>query len=318
MFDVAVAAVAAPLSVPPHLPAPPPGRTVVMGAGKAAAAMAETVERHWRGELSGLVVTRYAHGLATRRVRVVEAAHPLPDEAGRAAAAEILALARGLGEDDLALCLLSGGGSALLALPAAGLTLDDKQVVTAALLRSGATIAEINCVRKHLSAIKGGRLAAAAAPARTHALLISDVPGDDPAVIASGPTVADPTTTADALAVLARYRIEGPAAILAHLRSGADETPKPGDARLARARFAIVARPADALAAAARVAHEAGFEALVLGDDLEGESRELARAHAALALEHTRRGARAALISGGETTVTISGPGRGGPNAEYV
>ena len=318
MFEDAVAAVAASRCVPPHLPPPAPGRTLVVGAGKASAAMAQAVERHWRGELSGLVVTPYAHGVTLSRVRVVEAAHPVPDAAGAAAARRILEKVGNLGENDLVLCLLSGGGSALMSLPVKGVRLEDKQAVTAALLKSGATIAEINCVRKHLSRIKGGRLAAAAAPAPVCALLISDVPGDDPAVIASGPTVPDPTTFADALGVLERYGIDGPPRVLAHLRKGADETPKPGDPRLARAQSVIVARPRQAFAAAARVAREAGFEAVMLGDDLEGEARAVAQHHARLALRELRHGRRVALLSGGETTVTVTGSGRGGPNAEYL
>ena len=317
MFDSAVARAAAERCLPPHLPAPPPGRTVVVGAGKAAAAMAWAVEQHWRGQLSGVVVTPYGHGVATRQVEVVEAAHPLPDAAGLAAAQSILERVRGLRHDDLVLCLISGGGSALLTLPAEGLSLEDKRSVTEALLRSGATIAEINCVRKHLSAIKGGRLAAAAAPARLCALMISDVPGDDPAVIASGPTVADPTTCAEALGVLDKYAVSAPPSVLSHLRGGGGETPKPGDPRLARARAIIIARPRDALAAAVAVSHQAGFEAMVLGDDLEGEARDLGRQHALLALEQ-RRDRSLALISGGEVTVTVAGKGRGGPNSEYL
>ena len=230
LFDAALDAAAPGRCLPPHLPEPPPGRTVVVGAGKAAAEMARAVEAHWAGDLDGLVVTRYGHAAPTRAIEVVEAAHPVPDRAGREAARRILELVGGLGEDDLVLCLISGGGSALLALPAAGVSLDDKQAVNRALLRAGATISEINCVRKHLSAIKGGRLAAAAAPARVVALLISDVPGDDPHVIASGPTVADPTTFADARAVLAKFAIDPPAPVRAHLETAADETPKPGDA----------------------------------------------------------------------------------------
>ncbi len=260
----------------------------------------------------------YGHGVATRRIEVAEAAHPLPDAAGRAAAERVLARVRDLSRDDLVLCLISGGGSALLALPAEGLRLEDKQAVTEALLRSGATIAEINCVRKHLSAIKGGRLAAAAAPARVYALLISDVPGDDPALIASGPTLPDPTTRTEALSVLDKYRIAAPAAVISHLRDGAEETPKPGDPRLARTQAVIVVRPRDALAAAAKVAREAGVEAVILGDDVEGEARELGRQHALLALDERGRGRDLVLISGGETTVTVTGTGRGGPNTEYL
>ncbi len=322
MFHEAVAAADPALTIPAHLPAPPAGgRTVVVGAGKAAAAMARAVERHWQGPIGGLVVTRYGHGAPTRAIEVVEAAHPVPDAAGRRAARRLLDMAGDLGANDLALCLISGGGSALLALPAPGLALEDKQAVTGALLRSGATIVELNCVRKHLSAIKGGRGAAAAHPARITSLLISDVPGDDPAVIASGPTVADPTTFADARAVLARYRIGEPAAVIDHLAAAAEETPKPGDARLARAEAVIVARPMRSLEAAARVARAAGVEPVILGDDLEGEARELAAAHARLALDRLGPGGPAApvvLISGGETTVTVAVAGRGGRNSEYL
>ncbi|MFC7333600.1 glycerate kinase type-2 family protein [Rhodocista pekingensis] len=325
LFDSAVAAVAAETVVPPALAAvpPPTGRTLVVGAGKAAAAMAAAVERHWQpgsgaagsGVPAGLVVTRYGHGVPTRSIEVVEAGHPHPDARGEETARRILSLATGLGQDDLLLCLLSGGGSSLLALPAPGIALADKQAVGRALLRSGATIAEINTVRRHLSAIKGGRLAAAAWPARCVTLAVSDVPHDDPAVIASGPTVADPTTVADARAVLAKYGIEPPAAVKAHLARGDDETPKPGDPRLARAAFHLVARPMQALEAAARAARAAGLVPVILGDSLEGEARDLGAAHAALA-----RAARpgTVLLSGGETTVSVRGEGRGGRNAEYL
>ncbi|MEQ8966058.1 MAG: glycerate kinase [Azospirillaceae bacterium] len=322
LFDAALAAVSPELCVPPALPEPGPGRTIVLGAGKAAAAMARTVEAHWPGALEGLVVTRYGHGVACERIAVVEAAHPVPDEAGIEAAARILDLARAAGPEDLVLCLISGGGSALLAAPAEGLTLADKRAVATALLRSGASIDEINAVRKHLSAIKGGRLAAAAAPARVVTLAISDVPGDDPATIASGPTVADPTTFDDALAVLSRYGIGEPAAVIDHLRAGAEETPKPGDPRLARAETRIVATAWTALAAAAEAARKAGLTPVVLGDAIEGEAREVARALAGIADSVARHGAPAAapavLISGGETTVTVRGQGRGGRNLEFL
>ena len=315
LLDAALASAQPAHCLPPHLPAAPAGRTVIVGAGKAAAAMARAVEDHWEGPLEGLVVTRYSHRVPTHAVEVVEAAHPVPDAGGRAAAARILAEAEALGADDLALCLISGGGSALLTLPAPGVGLADKQTVTGSLLRSGAAIGEINCVRKHLSAIKGGRLGAACHPARIVSLLISDVPGDDPAVIGSGPTVPDPTTFADARAVLRKYGIAGPAAVIRHLERGREETPKEGDPRLAGAETRIVATPAMALAAAADAARKAGYRPAVLGDALEGEARALARNHAALA--------RAAapgtvLLSGGEATVTVTGAGRGGPNAEYA
>jgi hydroxypyruvate reductase len=318
MFDAAVRAAAPEVCLPVHLPPPPRGRTVVVGAGKGATAMARAVEDHWRGPLEcleGIVVTRYGHGAPTRCIEVVEAAHPVPDAAGRDAARRILERVRGLRPDDLVLCLISGGGSALLALPAEGVALDDKRAVTGALLRSGATIHEINTVRKHLSAIKGGRLAAAAHPAPLLALVISDVPGDDLSVIASGPTVPDPSTYADARAVLAKYGITPPAAIARRLAEAADETPKPGDPRLAGARAVLIATPAGALGAAAEVARGAGYAPEVLGDAIEGEARAVAAAQALLA----RGAARGvALISGGETTVTVKGKGRGGRNAEYA
>ncbi len=315
MLDAALATAAPDVCVPTFLPAPPAGRTIVVGAGKAAAAMARALETHWDGPLSGLVVTRYGHAVPTQAIEVVEASHPVPDAAGRDAAARILAAVEDLGADDLVVCLLSGGGSALLALPAAGLTLEDKQAVTGALLRSGATIGEINCVRKHLSAIKGGRLGAACHPAPVVSLTISDVPGDDPAVIASGPTVPDPTTFADARAVLTKYGINEPAVVVEHLRAAAVESPKPGDPRLAPAETRMIATPAMALQAAAAIARDAGFAVETLGDALEGEAR-------ALAADHAERAKRAkpgtVLLSGGEATVTVAGHGRGGPNAEYA
>jgi len=318
LFDAAVAAADPAHCLPPHLPVPPKGRTVVGGAGKAAAAMARAVETHWQGPLEGLVVTRYGHGLPTSRIEVIEAAHPVPDAVGRAAAGRILRAVQGLAEDDLVLVLISGGASALLSLPAEGLTLEDKQAVNRALLRSGAPIGEMNTVRKHLSAIKGGRLATAAAPARVLTLAISDVPGDDPAVIGSGPTVADPTTFAEARAILEKRGVKVPAAVARRLAQASDETPKPGDPRLARADTVLIATPALALEAAARVAERAGYEARILGDALEGEARELGGEHAALARLALSEGKRLALLSGGETTVTVRGQGRGGRNAEYL
>ncbi len=327
LFDAALAAADPARVLPPHLPPPPRGRTVVVGAGKAAAAMAYAVEQHWPGALSGLVITRYGHGVPCRRIEVIEASHPVPDVAGTAAAQRILDSMRGLGPDDLVLFLASGGGSALMVLPAPGITLEDKRAVTRALLKSGATIGEINCVRKHLSAIKGGRLAAAAAPARVVTLAISDVPGDDPAVIASGPTVPDPTTFAEARAILAKYEIEPPPAIARHLTAAAEETPKPGDPRLARSEFVLVATPQASLLAAADTARKAGVTPMVLGDAIEGEARDVALVHAAIARQAaTERlviGARplplpAVLLSGGETTVTVRGSGRGGRNAEFL
>lgn len=324
MFDAAVAAADPARIVPRHLPEPPPpgARTLVVGGGKAAAAMARAFEDAWPSPPEGLVVTRYGHAVPCRRIEVVEAAHPVPDEAGRAAAARIMALVRGLGEDDLVVALVSGGGSALLALPADGLSLEDKQGVNRALLRSGASIDEMNAVRKHLSAIKGGRLAAAAFPARLEALLISDVPGDDPAVIASGPTVPDPSTAAEAAAILARHGIEAPEAVRRHLRSAAAETPKPGDPRLARSRATLVAAPQLSLEAAAAVARGAGVTPLLLGDALEGEAREVGKVLAGIARSVAAHGhpvgAPAALLSGGETTVTVRGEGRGGRNVELA
>lgn len=322
LFRAAVAAADPAACLPRHLPPPPPGRTLVVGAGKAAAAMARAVEDHWPGELSGLVVTRYGHGVPCRRIEVVEAAHPVPDEAGRAAAARILAAVQGLTSDDLVIVLISGGGSALLALPFEGVTLADKQQVSRALLRSGAGIGEMNCVRKHLSAIKGGRLAAAAYPARMLTLVISDVPGDDPAVVASGPTVADPTTCADALAILEKYRIAVPPTLEALLVSGVSETPKPDDLRLVHCETRVIATAQASLAAAAEAARAAGVEALVLGDAIEGEAREVAKVMAGMArscvLHAEPVRPPCVLISGGETTVTVRGHGRGGRNAEFL
>lgn len=322
MFDAAVASALPEKCIPLFLPKPPRGRTIVVGAGKASAEMARAVEKFWPGPLEGLVVTRYGHRAPTAHIEIVEAAHPVPDEAGRAAAERILGLVRGLTPDDLVLCLISGGGSALLALPGAGLTLQDKQAINRALLKCGANITEMNCVRKHLSAIKGGRLAAAAAPARVVTLTISDVPGDDPAVIASGPTVPDQTTYADALAILAKYGITGPAAVLEHLHAAPDETPKRGDPRLAHCETHMIAAPQMALEAAAAVARAAGYTPLILGDALEGESRDVAMVHAGIARQVLRHGqpvpAPCVLLSGGETTVTVRGKGRGGRNVEFL
>ena len=336
LFDAAVAA-ALPdaATIAPFLPAPPRGRTLVLGAGKAGAAMAAAVEAAWQATapMSGLVVTRYDYVPAafaaqqrsgSTRIEVVEAAHPVPDEAGRRAAARIGALARGLGADDLVLCLISGGASSLLALPAEGVSLDEKQAINRALLKSGAAIDEMNCVRKHLSAIKGGRLARACAPARLVTLLVSDVPGDAPATIGSGPTVPDPTTCADALAVLDRYAIAVSAAIRARLESGELETPKPGDAVFAGNVVHTIATPQRSLEAAAAAARAAGIEAHILGDEIEGESREVGKVHAALARQIARRGQPFArpcvVLSGGETTVTVrpGQAGRGGRATEFL
>ena len=327
LFDAALAAADPSRAIAAHLPPPVAGRTIVVGAGKASAAMARAFESAWPGPLEGIVVTRHGHAVACGRIEIIEASHPVPDPAGAAGARRILDLAQGLGPRDQLVCLMSGGGSALLALPAPGLTLADKQAVTRALLRCGATIGEINAVRKHLSAIKGGRLAAAAAPARVVTLAISDVPGDDPAIIGSGPTVADPTRFADARAVLAKYGIDEPAAVLAHLAAAADETPKPGDPIFARTSFALVASPLQALAAAADAASARGIAPVVLSDRIEGEARDVAAVHAAIALQISagrfRVGDRvvsppAVLLSGGETTVSVRGNGRGGRNSEFL
>jgi len=335
LFDAAIAsAVPSAASLRPFLPAPPKGRTLVLGAGKAGGSMAAAVEAAWPADapMSGLVVTRYDYvppafralqreGRA--RIEVVEAAHPVPDEAGRRAAGRILALAGGLTAHDLVLCLVSGGASSLLALPADGIALEQKQAINKALLRSGAAIDEMNCVRKHLSAIKGGRLAARCAPAKVVTLVVSDVPGDAPEVIGSGPTVPDPTTCADALAVLRRYAIDIPPAVRTGLESGTLETPKPGDPRFAGHAVHLVATPQQALDAAAACARAAGLDAHVLSDEMEGESREVGKVHAALARHVAERSEPFAkpcvILSGGETTVTVTGSsGRGGRATEFL
>jgi glycerate 2-kinase len=328
MFDAAVAAAQPALCLPPQLPRPQElggGRLIVVGAGKAAAAMAQAVEAHWHeadGPLSGLVVTRYGHGAPCQRIEVIEAAHPLPDAAGLAAAQRLLEQVQGLRHEDLVLCLLSGGGSALLPAPLGALSLIEKQHIHAALLRSGASIGEMNCVRRHLSALKGGRLAAACHPARVLTLAISDVPGDRLLDIASGPTVADPSTCADALAIVQRYRIELPSAARQLLESGEGESIKPGDPRLARSEYRLIATPQQALEAAARVGRQAGRAVHILGDALEGEARELGRALGGMALQVARRAQPFAppcvLLSGGESTVTVRGRGRGGRNVEFL
>jgi glycerate 2-kinase len=327
LFDAALAAAEPSRALKQRIPTPVRGRTVVVGAGKASAAMANAFEAAWSGPLEGLVITRYGHAVPCSRIEVVEASHPVPDVAGEQAAGRILALARGLGPNDQLIFLASGGGSALLSLPAPGLTLDDKQAVTRSLLRSGATITEINTVRKHLSAIKGGWLAAAAAPARIVTLAISDVPGDDPAVIASGPTVPDPTTFADARSVLAKYRIAEPEAVAAHLLGQAEETPKPKTSIFDRATFDLVASPQESLQSAAAAAEQRGIVPIVLSDRIEGEARQVALVHAAIALQIRAGKFRvggilvsppAVILSGGETTVTVTGTGRGGRNAEFL
>ena len=322
MFDAAVASAQPALCIPPHLPAPPRGKLIVVGAGKASAAMARAVEENWSDPLSGLVVTRYGYAVPCQRIEIVEAAHPVPDAAGMHAARRMLDLVGGLHQDDLVLCLFSGGGSALLPLPAPGLNLDLKQSMNRALLASGATIREMNCVRRHLSAIKGGRLAAASHPARVLTLLISDVPGDRPIDIASGPTVADPTTSADALAILRRYGIDLPGPVRELLASGRAESVKPGDPRLAGAEVRIVATPQMALEAAAAVARAAGVTPHILGDAIEGEARDVGKIFAGIASQVAERNqpftAPCVLLSGGETTVTVRGKGRGGRNVEYL
>jgi hydroxypyruvate reductase len=330
LYDAAVAR-ALPADVTGQfLPPVPRGRTLVLGAGKAGGAMAAAADALWPKDapLSGLVVTRYdyvppAYKAKPGRIEVVEAAHPVPDEAGARAARRIVELTRGLTPDDLVLCLISGGGSSLLSMPADGLTLDEKRAINKALLESGAAIDEMNCVRKHLSAIKGGRLAAMCAPAKVVTLLISDVPGDDPAVIASGPTVPDPTTCADALRILGRYAIAVPDAVRAGLESGALETPKPGDARFAGHEVRMIAAPQQSLEAAAELAQRAGLRAHILSDEIEGESREVGKVHAALARAVARRGEPFAkpclILSGGETTVTVKAKGgRGGRATEFL
>ncbi len=321
-FDAAVAAANPQHRLPAFLPSPPSGKTVVVGAGKAAASMARAVEEHWQGELTGLVVTRYGHGVPTSRIKVIEASHPVPDVAGMGAAKQIMESVSGLGPNDLVLCLISGGGSALLALPAPGIRLEDKQAIGRALLKSGASIQEFNCVRKHLSAIKGGRLAVAAAPAKVVTLVISDVPGNDPSIIASGPTVPDPTTTADALGVLEKYRVEISPAVQAFLRSPEAETPKPGATCFAQNEVRLIATPQDALEAAATVARAHGVTPHILGDAIEGEAREVARVQAEIVKQISAHDQPVAspcmLLSGGETTVTVRGSGRGGRNTEFL
>jgi hydroxypyruvate reductase len=321
-FRAAVAA-ADPLQVlAPHLPPPPKGRTFVAAAGKAAASMAAAVEKRFSSEIEGIAITRYGHGLPTRRIRVVEAGHPVPDEAGEAAAREILEKTRKLGKDDLLLALLSGGGSSLLSLPAPDIPMADLKAVTQQLLRSGAAIQEMNTVRKHLSAIHGGRLAAASR-APVVALIISDVTGDDPTHIASGPCAPDPTTYADALGILERYRVEPPAAVKARLERAADETPKPGDALFAKVENKVIATAHRSLEAAAAVFSSNGIRPVILGDTITGEAAEAAKVFASLVREIRKYGAPwqppVALISGGECTVTLAGAnGRGGRCAEFL
>ncbi|MBL8696969.1 MAG: glycerate kinase [Alphaproteobacteria bacterium] len=324
LFRAAIAAAQPALCVPPNLPPPPRGRLIVVGAGKASAAMAAAAEAQYAAhrDVVGLVVTRDGHGVPCRRIEIVEAAHPVPDARAPEAAARMLALAGGAGPDDLVLALMSGGGSALLALPQPPVTMAEFRALTTALLKSGANIHEMNAVRKHLSLIAGGRLAAAAAPAPMVTLAISDVPGDDPSTIGSGPTVADPTTLADARAVLAKYAIAPAASIAARLADAGNETPKPGDRLFASTRFVMAASPRQALEVAIAKARAAGLAVHSLGDAVEGESRDVARDQAALALSIAAGTGPVrppcVLVSGGETTVTVRGQGRGGRNAEFL
>ena len=321
LFNAAVDAAHPRQILADHLPADRSGRAIVIGAGKAAAAMAETIEAAWEGEISGLVVTRYGHGADCRKIEVVEAAHPVPDDAGERVARRVLEMVSNLEESDRVIFLLSGGGSSLLALPADGISLADKQAINKALLRSGAHIGEMNCVRKHLSAIKGGRLAKACWPASVYTYAISDVPGDEATVIASGPTVADPTTSAQALEILARYNIEIPANVRQWLEDPRSETLKADDPCLSRSHFKLIATPQQSLEAAAVKARAAGVSPLILGD-LEGEAREVAKVHAGIARQIAQHGqplaAPCVILSGGETTVTVRGEGRGGRNAEFL
>ncbi len=324
LFRSAVAAAHPSRCLPPRLPEPPArGRLIVLGAGKGGGSLTEVAETHYlarmpENRLDGIAVTRHGYGRPTRRIPVVEAGHPVPDAAGLAGAERMLQIADAAGADDLVLVLLSGGASANLIAPASGITLEEKQATTRAILRSGANIAEFNCVRKHLSRIKGGRLAQHAQPARVVTLAISDVPGDDPAVIGSGPTVPDPTTLADARAVVSKYRLDLPEAVRRALDDPKNESPKPGDPAFANTSFYILARPADALAAAEARAREAGYDCVILGDRLQGEAREVAANHARIARDFAAQGRRIAILSGGELTVTLRGTGRGGPNQEYA
>lgn len=322
LFDAAIAAAQPALCLPAHLPPPPKSRTIIIGAGKASAAMARALEDHWAAPLAGLVVTRYGYEVPCRHIEIVPAAHPVPDAAGLAATQRVVQAVQGLTPDDLVIALISGGGSSLLVAPGAGLTLADKQNINKALLASGATISEMNCVRRHLSAIKGGRLGAACCPAKLLTLLISDVPGDSPMDIASGPTVGDATTCADALAIVQRYQIALPSAARHLLQSGAGETVKPDDARLADSSVRMITAPQIALEAAAQVVQAAELTPYILGDSLEGEARDVAKVLAGLARQVLQHGQPfkppCVLLSGGETTVTLKGSGRGGRNVEFL
>lgn len=322
LFDAAIAAAQPALCLPAYLPPPPKGRTIVIGAGKASAAMARALEDNWNGPLEGLVVTRYGYEVPCQRIEILQAAHPVPDAAGLVASQRIAQLVTGLTADDLVIAAISGGGSSLLVAPGEGLTLADKQAVNTALLTSGASISEMNCVRRHLSSIKGGRLGAVCYPAQLITLLISDVPGDAPMDIASGPTVADATTCADALAIVNRYQIAMPDAMRHLLESGAGETVKPGDARLQNSSVRLITAPQIALEAAAKVAQLAGFTPYILGDSLEGEARDVAKVLGGVARQVKLHGqpfkTPCVLLSGGETTVTLKGHGRGGRNVEFL
>jgi hydroxypyruvate reductase len=325
IFDAAVAAAHPDVVLAAHLPPVPKGRVICLAAGKGAAAMAAAAEKHYLdhlgldpARLSGIATTRHGHGVPTRRIKVIEAGHPVPDEAGLRGAAESLHLAEGAGADDLLLVLLSGGGSANWIAPVDGISFAQKQQLTRALLRSGAPIGEVNTVRKHLSRIKGGRLARAGKLAEIVTLAISDVPHDDPSAIASGPTVPDPTTLADARAIVAKYGLKLDDAVARALANPANESCKPGDAAFARARFELIARPKASLDAAISIARDAGYAIVDLGADLEGEARKVAAEHAQRALQALKQGKRAAILSGGELTVTVRGQGRGGPNQEYA
>ncbi len=325
LYRIAVAAAHPSSCLVPHLPKPPAGRLIVLAAGKAAGAMAEVAEAHYLdrlgfppSRLTGVAVARHGYGRPTRIIAPIEAGHPVPDDASLAGAERALALAEGAAAADLVLVLVSGGASANWVAPVPGVTLAEKQALNRALLKSGAGIADINTVRKHLSRIKGGRLARAAFPGDVATLAISDVPGDDPAVIGSGPTVADPTTLADARAVIRRFNLAVPPEVSRALADTANESPKPGDPAFKHASFELVARPADAFRAAQRSVRESGYECVFLGADVEGEAREVAAAHANLARDLQAQGRRAVVLSGGELTVTIAGRGRGGPNQEYA
>ena len=322
IFDAAVAAAQPELTIRRWLPQKPVGRTVVIGAGKGSAQMARAFERAWDGPLEGLVVTRYGYATACERIEVVEAAHPVPDKAGLEAARRLLAAVNGLTADDLVVALISGGGSALLPLPAPGLTLDDEIEVNEALLASGAPIAAMNAIRKHVSTIKGGRLAAAAFPARVVSLVVSDIPGDNPALVASGPTVPDGVTRQDALAIVEAYRMALPDRVMAHMNSSAADAPRPDDERFGRNEVRIVASAAVSLEAAAAEAKRHGIEAVILSDSIEGEAREVGAVHAAIAREVASRSRPFAkpvlVLSGGETTVTLRSKGKGGRNSEFL